>query len=143
MIRVAKLTDYGIALMTRLAQAPAGSATARDLAEALGLPLPTVSKLLKLLARQELLSSQRGAKGGYSLARRPEEITLAELVGALEGPLAVTECSAEAGCACELETVCDVKDNWNWINQQVMAALENVTLREMAGSLAGKRGGRA
>ncbi|MBM4117316.1 SUF system Fe-S cluster assembly regulator [bacterium] len=143
MIRVAKLTDYGIALMTRLAQAPAASATARDLAEALGLPLPTVSKLLKLLARQELLLSQRGAKGGYSLARRPEEITLAELVGALEGRVAVTECSAEAGCACELEPTCDVRENWGWINRQVMSALENVTLREMAGSLAGKPGGNA
>lgn len=143
MIRVAKLTDYGIALMARLAQAPAGSATARDLAEALGLPLPTVSKLLKLLARQELLSSQRGAKGGYSLARRPEEITLAEMVSALEGRVAVTECAGETGCSCGLEPTCDVRENWGWINRQVMSALENVTLREMAGSLASKPGGNA
>jgi FeS assembly SUF system regulator len=142
MIRVAKLTDYGIALMTRLAQEPAGSVTARDLAEALGLPLPTVSKLLKLLARQELLHSQRGAKGGYTLARPAEAITLAELVGALEGPLAVTECASDAGCTCEIETTCDVRDNWGWINRQVINALENVTLREMAGSLAGKQGRR-
>jgi len=143
MIRVAKLTDYGIALMTRLAQGPAGSVTARDLAEALGLPLPTVSKLLKLLARQELLHSQRGAKGGYTLARPAEAITLAELVGALEGPVAVTECAADAGCTCGLEPICDVRDNWGWINRQVMNALEGVTLRQMAGSLAGKQGRRS
>jgi FeS assembly SUF system regulator len=142
MIRVAKLTDYGIALMTRLAQEPAGSVTARDLAEALGLPLPTVSKLLKLLARQELLHSQRGAKGGYTLARPAEAITLAELVGALEGPVAVTECASETGCTCGLEPTCDVRENWGWINRQVMSALEGVTLRQMAGSLAGKRGRR-
>ena len=142
MIRVGKLTDYGIALMTRLAQEePGGSVTARDLAASLGLPLPTVSKLLKLLARRQLLVSQRGAHGGYALARRPEEITLAELVGALEGPVAVTECAAD-DCSCELETTCDVKDNWSWINRQVMSALEGVTLREMTGSLARPAGGK-
>lgn len=141
MIRVAKLTDYGIALMTRLAQEEGEtSLTARDLAGEMGLPLPTVSKLLKILARCELLDSQRGAKGGYSLARRAESINLAELVGALEGPVAMTECAAEdaTACGCDLETTCDVKDNWSWINRQVMASLENITLRQMAGSLSGR-----
>ncbi len=141
MIRVAKLTDYGIALMTRLARDESGaSVTARDLSETMGLPLPTVSKLLKILARCDILSSQRGAKGGYSLARPAESITLADLVGALEGPVAMTECATGdvESCGCELETTCDVKENWSWINRQVMAALEGVTLREMVGSLDGR-----
>ncbi len=140
MIRVAKLTDYGISLMARFARSePGASHTARDLAGELGIPQPTVSKLLKILARCDLLDSQRGAKGGYSLSRAADSITLAELVGALEGPVAMTECAVDEreACGCELEETCEVKDNWSWINRQVMAALENVTLRQMAGSLSG------
>ena len=138
MIRIARLTDYGVALMTSLVREGGQEAvTARDLAERLGLPLPTVSKLLKLLARAELLVSQRGVHGGYSLARAPGEITLTELLSALEGPLAVTECSGDetADCGCGLEASCGMRENWTWINRRIMASLEEVTLQEMAGSL--------
>ncbi len=138
MIRVAKLTDYGISLMARFARCePGASHTARDLAGELGIPQPTVSKLLKILARCELLDSQRGAKGGYSLSRAADSITLAELVGALEGPVAMTECAVDEreACGCGLEETCEVKDNWSWINRQVMSALESVSLSQMAGSL--------
>ncbi|MCP4547026.1 MAG: SUF system Fe-S cluster assembly regulator [bacterium] len=133
MIRIARLTDYGVALMTRMATEPSGmSVTARDLSGKIGLPLPTVSKLLKMLARGDLLNSQRGAYGGYSLARSPEEITLADLVNALEGPVHLTECSIESECTCGLETNCDTKANWRLINRKIMQALESVTLREMS-----------
>ena len=94
MIRVTKLTDYGIVLMTRLAGCDSTQvATAPELARDMNLPLPTVRKILKTLTRENLLVSQRGAAGGYCLARDPEQITLMDMVKALEGPMALTECA--------------------------------------------------
>jgi FeS assembly SUF system regulator len=137
MIKIAKLTDYGVALMTCFAQDQCDCAvTARDLAERMGLPQPTVSKLLKTLTRGELLISRRGVRGGYSLARAPEQITLADILQALEGPVTMTECSGEATTGgCYLESSCGVRDNWNWINRKIMESLEDISLLEMSGSL--------
>lgn len=137
MVRVTKLTDYGIALMVRLAEEEnGGQLTAQDLSEAMSIPLPTVRKLLKTLARDGLLESTRGASGGYRLARAPEQVTLMEMVTALEGPVAMTECSTGGGCDCALERVCGLKENWSWINQQFKNTLQNYSLAQMAGSLA-------
>jgi FeS assembly SUF system regulator len=132
MIRIAKLTDYGIVLLTHFAREGQRSVlNARDLAEGAGLPLPTVSKLLKLLSKAGLLASHRGVAGGYSLARPPAEITLAQVIGALEGPIAMTECSDDAH-GCSLEPVCPTQSNWRKINTAVRAALDGLTLAEMA-----------
>ena len=137
MVRVTKLTDYGIALMVRLAEENRGDQlTAQDLSEAMSIPLPTVRKLLKTLAREGLLESTRGAAGGYRLARDPDSITLMELVTTLEGPVAMTECSTGESCDCALERVCGLKENWSWINQQFRNTLQNYSLAQMAGSLA-------
>lgn len=137
MVRVTKLTDYGIALMVRLAEEENGrQLTAQDLSEAMSIPLPTVRKLLKTLARDGLLESTRGAAGGYRLARDPDAITLMELVTVLEGPVAMTECSTGDACDCALERVCGLKENWSWINRQFRNTLENYSLAQMAGSLA-------
>ncbi len=94
MIRFAKLTDYGLVLMTIMARdSVAAVHTARDLAAASRLPLPTVSKVLKQLLQSGLLTSHRGLKGGYGLAKEAAEISVAEIVAAIEGPIALTECS--------------------------------------------------
>ncbi len=136
MIRVTKITDYGVALMTRLAKGDVSSQfTAPQLAKAMHLPLPTVRKILKILASENLLVSVRGAAGGYSLARKPEEITLMELVAALEGPVALTECASGDPCSCALEKVCGLKENWSFINQLMRNTLESYNLAQMAGSL--------
>ena len=136
MLRVAKLTDYGIVLMTYLARHPAQpSFNAQDLATQTGLPLPTVGKLLKLLGKAGLLQSQRGVKGGYSLARQPELISVAEVIQALEGPFALTECSdhAAGGAAlCAYEWACPTRSHWLIINQAIHDALSPVTLTEMS-----------
>jgi FeS assembly SUF system regulator len=131
MIRITKQTDYGIVLLTHMAVHAERQWNAPDLAGETRLPLPMVSKILKLLAREGLLASHRGVKGGYSLAKLAEEISMAEIVAALEGPIAITECIAVEG-DCSHEAGCSVRGNWQRINEAVRGALEGITLAEMA-----------
>jgi FeS assembly SUF system regulator len=136
MIRMTRLTDYGILLLTLFAREPRRpTRSARDLAAEARLPLPTVSKLLKVLARHGLLEAHRGVKGGFSLARPSSGITVAELIDALEGPIGVTDCSAHQG-ECGIERTCALRSNWRRINQVVIEALRGITLAEMAAPLA-------
>ncbi len=136
MLRITKQTDYGIVLMTQFAsEGPGSLLTARDLARRAGLPLPTVSKILKALARGALLLSHRGVHGGYSLARSPDRISVAEIVETLEGPIAITECLDEATSDCGIERLCPVRTNWRRINEAVYAALTGIPLAEMAATI--------
>ncbi|HXW88929.1 MAG TPA: SUF system Fe-S cluster assembly regulator [Terriglobales bacterium] len=132
MIRLGKLTDYGLVLMSQMARQPLSELhTARDLAVECHLPLPTVSKLLKRLLRGGLLASHRGIKGGYSLAREPHLISVSEIISALEGPLAFTECSSETAGLCDLEPSCPIKNNQRIISQVLRGALEKVSLSDL------------
>ncbi len=117
--------------MAFFASHAADSFTARDIADSAKLPRPVVSKVLKILARDGLLISRRGARGGYGLARPPQEISVAAIIQALEGPIAITECNDEARGGCGLEAGCTVKANWNLINQAIHTALGGITLAEM------------
>jgi FeS assembly SUF system regulator len=130
MLRLSKLTDYGTVIMTCMARSPGAVHTAREIADQIQVALPTVSKLLKRLAQGGLLQSYRGASGGYRLARLPDEITVAEIIKALEGPIGLTECSSSPGL-CHQEPVCPVRPNWQTINRAILATLERVTLAEM------------
>jgi len=132
MIRITREADYGILLMTCLAQAEGQPRSATALAQQRCLPLPMVSKILKTLARASLLTSQRGALGGYSLARPPAEISAADIIGALEGPLAITECSGESHDGCSRLEHCEVSGHWPRINQAIHAALQDISLLEMS-----------
>ena len=132
MIRLSKLTDYGLVLMSYAARNKGRTVhTARELSLESGLPLPTVSKLLKLLLQAGFLASHRGINGGYSLAREPEEISVAEIIGALEGPIALTECSTDISGLCDFERGCPIKTNQRIINQVVRGALEKLTLADL------------
>lgn len=132
MIRLGKLTDYGLLLMSQIARSPRTELhTARDLAVKSGLPLPTVSKLLKSLLQSRLLVSHRGIRGGYSLVREPRLISIAEIVSALEGPLALTECSTNVAGLCDLEPSCPIRDNQRIINQVIRGALQKVMLSDL------------
>ena len=132
MIRINKLTDYGIVIAVRIAKEESERLhTAREIAEDTHVPQPTVTRLLKQLARSGILTSTRGAAGGYSLAQPAETISVARLVEALEGPIALTECS-EAICNCALEEDCAVEAPWQTISLAVRNALETVTLADMA-----------
>jgi FeS assembly SUF system regulator len=130
MLRVTKLTDYATVVLTVLAARPGDVLSAADLADTAGLEPPTVSKLLKPLAQAGLVSSQRGARGGYRLSRDATEITLIEIVEAMEGPLAMTECSQHES-HCGIADQCGVRANWRLINDVVADALRGVTLAQM------------
>lgn len=132
MIRMSRLTDYGIVLMSYMAAHPDRLHNAAELAAGARLPLPTVSKLLRVLARKNLLISHRGAKGGYSLAQAPEDISIAGIIRALEGPIALTVCTTAPSRECEYEPACPVRSPWQKINRAVRQALEGITLAEMA-----------
>lgn len=131
MLRMTKQADYGIILMTFMAGRPDGRFAAPELATETRLPLPTVSKILKLLTREGLLTSHRGVKGGYCLARDPEQISVEEMISALDGPIAFTECIEDTPGVCSQESVCRLRGNWQRINQAVRAALEAISLAEL------------
>lgn len=132
MIRLSKLTDYGLVLMTHVASKDGHALhTARGLAAESGLPVPTVSKLLKILLQNGFLVSQRGIKGGYSLAREAQDISVADMIVALEGPIALTDCSTDISGLCEIEQGCPAKHNQRIINRVVRGALEKLTLNDL------------
>jgi FeS assembly SUF system regulator len=130
MLRVTRLTDYATLVLTVMAGAPDALHSAAGLAERARLETTTVSKLLKTLAHAGLVSGQRGVHGGYRLARAPRDISLMEVVEAMEGPLGMTECSVHAG-NCGIEDHCGVRANWRRINDVVADALRGVTLAQM------------
>ncbi|MEO6022417.1 MAG: SUF system Fe-S cluster assembly regulator [Burkholderiales bacterium] len=134
MLRMSKLTDYGTVVMTYLARNGKGIHTANEIAESVQVALPTTSKLLKSLARAGLVTSTRGTHGGYFLARPAAQISIAEVIAALEGPIGLTECASTAG-TCEQEQGCSVRGNWQRINNVVVGALQHVSLAEMVAPL--------
>ncbi|HVR82217.1 MAG TPA: SUF system Fe-S cluster assembly regulator [Luteimonas sp.] len=130
MLRVTKLTDYATVVLTALAARPDVVLSASELADQAGLEVPTVAKVLKPLAQAGLVEGFRGAHGGYRLARAAADISLIEIVEAMEGPLGMTECSVHAG-ACGIEHSCGVRANWRRINDVVADVLRGVTLAQM------------
>ena len=130
MLRISKLTDYGTVLLAHLAANEARVCSAAEVAEATGIAPPTVSKLLKSLARSGLVVSTRGANGGYQLSRRPGDISAADIIDALEGPVSITECSA-SDSLCVHEGVCSVGSAWQRINTDIRRALRDVTLNDL------------
>ncbi|HEY3328147.1 MAG TPA: SUF system Fe-S cluster assembly regulator [Novimethylophilus sp.] len=132
MLRMSKLADYATVVMTLMAQVPEQVRNAPEIAAAVGLELPTVSKILKSLVRTGLLLSQRGPKGGYKLARQPEAIPIADIIDAIEGyPMGLTECSSIIGL-CSRESSCAVRTNWQRISREIRLSLERITLAELA-----------
>jgi len=129
-LRISKLTDYGTVLLAHLAANRDNVCSAADVAAATGIALPTVSKLLKSLAKSGLVTSTRGANGGYELARSPGKISAADVIDALEGPVSITECSS-IDSLCEHEGVCSVGSAWQRINVAIRRALNDVTLSDL------------
>ncbi len=130
MLRISKLTDYGTVLLADLACSSDVVRSAAELAQSTGIALPTASKLLKSLARNGLVTSTRGANGGYRLARSADAISAADIIDALEGPVSITECSA-SDSHCDIEDVCNVGSAWQRINVAIRRALEDVSLVDL------------
>ena len=130
MLRISKLTDYGTVVLAHLAGKTGSVCSAAEVAEATGIGVPTVSKLLKSLGRAGLVTSTRGANGGYQLSRPAHEISAADVIDALEGPVSITECSA-SDSHCDYESVCNVGNAWQRINVAIRRALEDVNLLDL------------
>lgn len=132
MLRINRETDYGVVILSAMARRPEERFNAARIARAHGLPQPMVSKVMKQLVHAGLLHSYRGAKGGYGLARAPEEIAVAEVIEALEGPIAFTECVEDGTGECDHVDGCTASATWSRISAVVREALGGVTLAEMA-----------
>jgi FeS assembly SUF system regulator len=142
MVRISKLSDYAIQLLAAFVREPPLALNARDVSGLAGIPEPTVKKLLKLLSRAGLLESRRGALGGYRLSRDPEAITITEIIAAVDGPIALTECNEPGGDRCVRQTVCPLRGNWQRVNKVIEGALSHLTLSQMAGTLSAWPAGR-
>jgi len=130
MLRMSKLTDYGTLVLAQLSASEGDLSSAHQVANDTHLAQPTVSKLLKALVRAGLVISERGAQGGYALARPPQEISAAQIIDALEGPVAITACSSGHGL-CDLESTCRVGNAWQRINVSIRQALTEVSLADL------------
>lgn len=136
MLRVGKLTDYATVILSVMAKDKNHVFAAMEMAALTGIALPTVSKILKILVNAKILMSVRGAKGGYLLAGEPNGITVAAIISALEGPIALTECSLSKQ-ACAAASGCGIRANWHVINQTIYNALASVTLADLIKPAAG------
>jgi len=132
MLRISRLTDYATVVLATLAEHPEQVQTATALAEHTRIAAPTVSKLLKQLQRAHLVTSTRGLHGGYQLARPAAQITAADILDALEGPVALTDCSAGEG-HCGIENNCRVGRVWQRLNMAIRRSLQDVSLAQLAG----------
>lgn len=132
MIRLSRMADYGVVVMTFMAHRRDQTMSAHHVAEGTGLPEAAVGKLLKMFSRDGLLESHRGAHGGYDLTRAPDDITVADIVTAVEGPIALTLCVDDHPGNCDVESLCPMRGGWNQINTALREALEGVSLAAMA-----------
>lgn len=133
MIRLTNLADYAVVLMSHMAGRDR-RANAAELAGLTGLPVPSVSKILGAMTRAGLLVSHRGLKGGFSLARAASEISVADVIEAVDGPIALVHCIENAPGDCDFEEVCAMRTHWQIINGAVRDGLSRVTLAEIAGA---------
>jgi len=130
-LRISKLTDYGTVVLAELARHDGHVCSAADVSSATGIALPTVSKLLKSMAHADLVTSTRGVNGGYELARSAQDISAADVIDAIEGPVSITECSS-TDSHCDFESVCNVGGAWQRINVAIRDALDEVSLVDLS-----------
>lgn len=132
-MRLSSMADYAVVIMSAAARHCGGArVSAGRLAEETGLPAPTVQKLVSRMTSAGLLRSSRGAGGGLRLARPAAAITLADIVEAVEGPIALTSCMEDSRACCTLEDACQVKPHWPVVNEALRGALAKVSLTQLA-----------
>tara|TARA_R100001244_G_scaffold6593_20_gene8108 strand:+ start:9790 stop:10311 length:522 start_codon:yes stop_codon:yes gene_type:complete len=137
-MRLSNLADYAVVLMSAAARhcgaalLAEGKLNAAKLAQETGVPLPTAKKLVSRLTAAGLFESTRGIGGGIRLARPPASISLADIVEAVEGPLAITSCTINGNHDCVLESGCTVKPHWGVVNRTIRKALDDVSLASLS-----------
>ena len=131
MIRITRLTDYAVLVLAEMLRAK-GLHTVPHIATITRLPTPTVAKILKLLARNSLVTSYRGVTGGYSLQHSATTITVADVIEAVEGPIAITACMGDRDDFCRRESLCPMQEHWSHINRAIRRALQEITLTDIA-----------
>lgn len=130
MLRLSKLTDYAVVVLVRLAGSP-GVQTSPGIAAATGIPEPTVAKVLKALAAAGLVASQRGARGGYRPNRPLAAIPVADVIAAMDGPIALVACVDGSPTECESQALCPIRGRWDPVNDAIHRALTAITLADM------------
>jgi FeS assembly SUF system regulator len=130
MLRLSKLTDYAVVVLVRLAGA-GGVQTSPGIAMATGIPEPTVAKVLKILSAGGLVTSQRGARGGYRLHRTLDAIPVADVIAAIDGPIALTACVDGSVTECESQGLCPMRGRWDPVNDAIQQALNGISLADM------------
>ena len=130
MLRLSKLTDYAVVVLVQLSRGEACQ-TAPGIARAIGVPEPTVAKVLKALSAAGIVTSQRGARGGYSLAMPAASIDVAAVVTAIDGPIALVACVEGSGQDCEVQGQCPVRGRWDVVNTAISMALSAITLVDL------------
>lgn len=134
MLRLSKITDYGALILRCLANSGQAQLCAREVATKINIGLPTVSKILKMLVADGLVSSSRGSQGGYQLAYAPNDIRMIDVIEALQGKVALTEC-ATTNSSCTINTQCSLRCNWQVVNDVVVSLLSSLTLADMVGEV--------
>lgn len=133
MLKLSKMTDYAVVILADMVRQDSALLSASQIAQSTNLSEATVSKILKLLTKHDILSSTRGANGGYQLNKNPKEINMADVIAATDAPLALTDCVEGGSQCCDLAESCSVKGQWNPVNVAMRTALENVSLQQMMG----------
>ena len=131
MLKLSRMIDYGVVILSQMAYRDDALSTAPELAQATGLPAPTVSKILKTLAHSDLITSHRGMRGGYTLSRPPAAISVAAIIEALEGPVALTACVEASDAQCNVASLCPIRGGWEKVNHAIGQALEAVSLSDL------------
>jgi len=130
MLRLSRLTDYAVVVLVRLAAAE-GVQTSPGIAAGIGIPEPTVAKVLKTLAAGGLVASQRGPHGGYRLLRPLAAIPIADVITAIDGPIALAACVEGSMTECESQSLCPMRGRWGPVNEAIQQALSSITLADM------------
>jgi len=130
LLRISRMADYAVIATSYMAKHPEANLSASDIAEATGVPLPSISKILKKLAKAEILQSKRGVAGGYKLSRSPKSITIADLISSVEGPIVMADC-LDHNRGCSLESFCTVKIPWQRVSNIIEEALTELSLADI------------
>jgi Rrf2 family protein len=132
MLKLTKKADYGLIALKHLAGVRPHSASAKDIADRYGIPVPVLSKVLQKLARSGFLASEHGTNGGYRLSGDPRMISVLDVVRAIDGPVFLTGCFTDGGENCEHQDLCNIRDPLRRVHDGILKLLAGISMMELA-----------